>query len=162
MVHEQGNSSLETRCAGVKQGLREHREPAGQRAGPAVGAADHPGQARPGHLDHRHRHPRRRHRRRRRPGPGRRRHLRQDRHLRPQPRGRAGDQGQEDRVLRRPAALPAGLRGRRLAVAAADQRQRHRWRQAGADRPVVRRRHQHRQDRRLRREQHPLTATDRM
>ena len=39
-----------------------------------------------------------------------------------------------------------------------DQRQRHRRRQARAHRPVVRRRHQHRQDRRLRREQHPLTC----
>ena len=48
--------------------LREHREPPGQRPGPAFGAVDDPGQARPGPLDHRHRHPRRRHRHRRRPG----------------------------------------------------------------------------------------------
>ena len=66
-------------------------------------------------------------------------------------------QDKTDRVLRRPAALPAGLPRRRLAVAAADQRQRHRRRQAGAHRPVVRRRHQHRQDRHLRGEQHPLS-----
>ena len=50
--------------------VREHREPPGQRADLPAVHADHPGQARPGPVDHRHRHPRRRRRRRRRPGPG--------------------------------------------------------------------------------------------
>ena len=44
-----------------------------------------------------------------------------------------------------------------VAVAEPDQRQRHRRRQAGADRPVVRRRHQHRPDPALRREQQALS-----
>ena len=35
-----GPVALEARCAGVKKGFAEHREPAGQRRRPAVGAAD--------------------------------------------------------------------------------------------------------------------------
>jgi simple sugar transport system substrate-binding protein len=86
VVHEQGNLSLETRCAGVKQGLANTENL--QVNGQDLPSVQQTIQAKlgPGHLDHRHRHPRRRDRRRRRPGPGRRRHLRQDRHLRPQPR----------------------------------------------------------------------------
>jgi hypothetical protein len=52
--------------------------------------------------------------------------LGQGRHLRPERRRRQGDQGREDRVLDRPAAVRPGLRGRRLAVAVPHQPQRHR------------------------------------
>ena len=82
----------------------------------------------------------------------------QGRHLRPQPRGRQGHPGRHHRVLHRPAALPAGLPRGRLAVVEPHQRQRHRRRQAGPHRTVLRRRVQHRQDRRLRRQQHPLSG----
>ena len=49
------------------------------------------------------------------------------------------DQGRQDPVRGRPAAVPAGLPGGRLAVAVPDQQERHRRRPAGADRAVVRR-----------------------
>ena len=99
---------------GCQAGLPEHGEPAGQRGRPAVGAADDPVEA------------------------GRRTpsitnivtlgapialaamqaqeaagNTGQARHVRPQPGGRAGDQGRQDPVLGRPAALRAGLHGGR-------------------------------------------------
>ena len=57
VIQAQGSVALETRCQGVKEGFAEHREPAGQRGRPALGAADHRRQAHPGPLDHPRRDP---------------------------------------------------------------------------------------------------------
>ena len=57
IIQAQGSVALETRCKGVKQGYAEHGEPAGQRRGPALGAADDPVEAGPGPVDHPHRDP---------------------------------------------------------------------------------------------------------
>ena len=57
IIQAQGSVALETRCAGREVRLREHREPAGQRRRPAVGAADDPVEAGRGPLDHQHRDP---------------------------------------------------------------------------------------------------------
>ncbi len=59
-----------------------------------------------------------------------RRQHRQDRHLRHQRRARRRDQGRRRAVGRRPAAVPAGLPRRRLAVAVPEQRQRDRRRRS--------------------------------
>ena len=61
-----------------------------------------------------------------------------------------------DPVLGGSAALCAGVHGRDVVVAERDQRQRHRWWAAGADRSVDRRPEQHRPDPAVHGEQHPL------
>src|SRR6478735_851017 len=60
---------------------------------------------------------------------------------------------------RRPAAVPAGLPRRRLIVALPQQRQRHRWQSADADRSVVHRQDQYRRDRRVREERDTLAMS---
>ena len=66
----------------------------------------------------------------------------QSRHLRHQRRTGPGHQERRRAVGRRPATVPAGLPGHRLAVALPQQRKRHRRRPADVDRARV-----HRQDR---------------
>ena len=91
-----------------------------------------------GPVDHQHRDPGRADRAGRAAGRAERRQHREDRHVRPEPGRRAGDQGRQDRIRRRPAALRAGLPVGADAVDEHHQRQRPRRRQAGADRPVDR------------------------
>ena len=57
VIQAQGSVALETRCAGCQEDLRQHGEPPGQRGRPALGAADHRGQADPGPVDHPRGHP---------------------------------------------------------------------------------------------------------
>ena len=159
VVHEQGNISLETRCAGVKQGLANTENLQVNGYGSALGAADHPGQAA------------------------------QDTSITDivtldagiavaavQAQAAAGTsakivtfdlspevvQAIKDKKIEFSVDQQPYLQGYEAVDSLwlqAVQRQRHRWRQADADRPVVRRRDQHRQDRELRREHHPLSAT---
>jgi simple sugar transport system substrate-binding protein len=68
------------------------------------------------------------------------------------------DQGQEDRVDRRPATLLAGLSGRGLPVAVPEQPQHHRRRGAHSDWAGVHRRIEHRRDRGVRATRHSMTV----
>ena len=87
--------------------------------------------------------------------------LRQGRHLRHQRRAGRRDQGRRRAVGRRPAAVPAGLSGDRLAVALHQQQERDRRRSAHADRPVVHRQVQHRRRRRVGQGRNPLSPARR-
>src|SRR3954470_9690194 len=137
-------------------GQSRHRGPVRQRAGSAVGAADHRGEAAAGPVGRQRRGTGRRHRAGRAEVEGRRRQPGQRRDLRPERRRRQADPERWHRILRRPAALRAGLHGGHRAVAEPEQRQRHRRWGAGADRSVHRRQEQHRQDHPLHGEQHAV------
>ena len=82
----------------------------------------------------------------------------EDRHLRHSTRSwRGAITGRHRRAGRRPAALPAGLRGRRRAVAVQDQRQHARRRRAPSlTGPAFIDKSQHRRGRPVRRERHPV------
>ena len=82
----------------------------------------------------------------------------QDRHLRYQRRAGRGHQERQRAVGRRPATVPTGLPGHRLAVALPQQRQRHRRQPADVDRALIHRQLEHRRCRRIREGWHPMST----
>ena len=160
VIHEQGNVSLEARCAGIKEGLGggaiENLYVNGNDMTAVAATITAKLQQDPG-IDHiatlysgdRHGRP---------AGQGIHRQQRHDRHLRHRRPTRRRDQGQEDRVDRRPAALPTGLSGRGLPVAVPEQPQYHRWRGSHSHRAGVRRRIEHRRDLGVRATRHSMTV----
>ena len=156
IIHEQGNVSLESRCAGVGRASRAPwRTAQREQQRHAVGGGGDHGQAAAGSsIDHiialdasfaltavQSRRPRA---------------AAVDRHLRHERRVRQRDQERRHRLGSRSAAVPPGLPGHRLPVAVHQQPQPHRRRNAGAHRPGIRRQDQHRRHRGVRRQRHPL------
>ena len=159
VIQEQGQVALESRCAGVKAGLqRGVRDPERQQQGHAVGGVDDHRQAAAGSksVDHvvalgapialaavQ--------------SVGNAGSSAQGRHLRHQRGARRRDQEGRREVGGRPAAVPAGIPGDRLAVAVHQQQEPDRWRPSHSDGPVVHRQDEHRRRRRAGQVRNPLS-----